>query len=720
MKYVAVFASSASLANFRLPEFQFVAATLRVPITFLDDKIPWVAGGADTFWFSVFESPASRSELKALAERCALLRGVYTLFETAPTLEDLYACLEERHGSAAGSAGPSLASFPTTAATAFVGEDETTHLTSSTYSYQVETIGKKYSADAKRAVAEAVLKRVPRAGEVEWRQPGRAYYIFLQHAVENAPPGAQGWVSNGPLLRVFHCRLCVESSRSALLATYDLRKRPYIGTTSMPPEESLMMVNMSGVCRGHYVYDPFCGTGSLLIAAAHYGARTFGSDADGRAMRAGTEKGKTSPQMQQQRRLALAAYTEEQLCVLTEEERVLPNMITNFKLYCLPPPDRARMNFSAWPRTWHACALRLGSGGIFDSIITDPPYGLREPRKRVLLDLVMFAATYLVVGGHLTFWHPTTDHYTDDELPSHPSLRIVCNIAQRVSLKVVRRLIVLRKVAPVPIPPPSRESCAATKSPDDLRVDVGSGSDGSNRRGRKQSRPDGQDKIVANRQRNIELRAAKQAASHLANASHKTVGHSRPMETELASGRLGARDGLLGAALLSNPAANAEDEQNEETCQVLIPPNMSMGADDEEVCGVCLEPPPAGCFVELWCCGNILCVADAQQLGKCPFCREEPLVWNITKMVVIKGGGQTYAVGNGRQMEWDEVPESFKKKVAEQKEMEKCMDLRAKAQRCISDQGFWAPDCVHLTEAFHLCQSHELTRTELTQRKEAE
>ncbi|TPP44105.1 hypothetical protein CGC21_9710 [Leishmania donovani] len=574
MKYVAVFASSASLANFRLPEFQFVAATLRVPITFLDDKIPWVAGGADTFWFSVFESPASRSELKALAERCALLRGVYTLFETAPTLEDLYACLEERHGSAAGSAGPSLASFPTTAATAFVGEDETTHLTSSTYSYQVETIGKKYSADAKRAVAEAVLKRVPRAGEVEWRQPGRAYYIFLQHAVENAPPGAQGWVSNGPLLRVFHCRLCVESSRSALLATYDLRKRPYIGTTSMPPEESLMMVNMSGVCRGHYVYDPFCGTGSLLIAAAHYGARTFGSDADGRAMRAGTEKGKTSPQMQQQRRLALAAYTEEQLCVLTEEERVLPNMITNFKLYCLPPPDRARMNFSAWPRTWHACALRLGSGGIFDSIITDPPYGLREPRKRVLLDLVMFAATYLVVGGHLTFWHPTTDHYTDDELPSHPSLRIVCNIAQRVSLKVVRRLIVLRKVAPVPIPPPSRESCAATKSPDDLRVlmdatelpdnadymhyrakrerkrqaahkykasadasspstpatgvDVGSGSDGSNRRGRKQSRPDGQDKIVANRQRNIELRAAKQAASHLANASHKTVGHSRP------------------------------------------------------------------------------------------------------------------------------------------------------------------------------------------------
>ncbi|CAJ1016677.1 putative RNA methylase family UPF0020 [Leishmania shawi] len=605
-KYVAVFASSASLTDFRLPEFQFVAATLHIPITLLNDKISWVSGGADTFWFSVFESPASRSELRALAERCALLRGIYTLFETTPTLEDLYACLEKRHGSAPGSVGPSLASSPTTDAAAFVGEDEMTHLTSSTYSYQVETIGKKYSADAKRAVVEAVLQRVPRAGEVEWRQPERAYYIFLQHAVENALPGAKGWISNGPLLRVFHCCLCVESSRSALLATYDLRKRPYIGTTSMPPEESLVMVNMSGVCRSHYVYDPFCGTGSLLIAAAHYGARTFGSDADGRAMRAGTEKGKTSPQIQQQRRLALAAYQEEQLCVLTEEERVWPSMITNFKVYHLPLPDRARMNFSSWPKTWHTCALRLGSGGIFDSIITDPPYGLREPRKKVettapmeadrnnptkqqvvtfsaypinevVLDLVLFAATHLVIGGHLTFWHPTTDHYTDDELPSHPSLRVVCNIAQRVSLKMVRRLIVLRKVAPVPTPPPSRESCAAKKSPDDLRVlmdatelpdnedymhyrakrerkrqaaheykaaaESSSSSSSSpnpttsehvdtdrgkgNRRGRKRGQLDGQDKIVANRQRNIELREAKQAASHLANAAHKTVDHSR-------------------------------------------------------------------------------------------------------------------------------------------------------------------------------------------------
>ncbi|KPA73401.1 methyltransferase-like protein [Leptomonas pyrrhocoris] len=575
MKYLAAFASSASLEGFRLPEFISVAAALDVPVTLLDDDIPWVAHGGDSFWFSVFESAATLDQLSKLAARCILLRGIYLLFETAPTLEDFYACLDARSGAASSGASATAASYR-----AFAGESHAPQLSSSSgYCYQVETIGRKYTDEAKRAVVEAVLRRVPLQGKVEWHSPQRRFFVFLQHAVESALAGAQGWVPNGPLLRVFHCCLCVESGRRALLATYDLKKRPYIGTTSMPPEESMVMANMSCVRRGHLVYDPFCGTGSLLVAAAHCGAMTVGSDADGRAMRAGTEKGKTSPQMQQQRRLALANYSPAQLEGLTEEERLLPNMWTNFKLYGLPPPDRARMNFSAWPHTWHTAAAP-DTGAIFDSVISDPPYGLREPRKKVemsataaaavtlsayatsevVLDLVLFAAAHLAMGGYLTFWHPTTDHYTDDELPAHPSLRVLHDIPQRVSLKIVRRLIVMRKVAPLPSPPPSRESCAAKRAPEDLRKlmdatalpdnaeythyrarrerrrqaaqqfqasapaseDGSSGGGGvGNRRGRKQNRLDAQEEVVANRQRNIEVREAKQAASHLANAAHK-------------------------------------------------------------------------------------------------------------------------------------------------------------------------------------------------------
>nr|CAQ55526.1 hypothetical protein Tb927.5.480b [Trypanosoma brucei brucei TREU927] len=67
----------------------------------------------------------------------------------------------------------------------------------------------------------------------------------------------------------------------------------------------------------------------------------------------------------------------------------------------------------------------------------------------------------------------------------------------------------------------------------------------------------------------------------------------------------------------------------------LVPPAFLQSSapfgESEDVCGVCLEAPPEGCFVELLCCGNILCVGDAQLLGNCPFCRRGPLMWSITR-----------------------------------------------------------------------------------------
>ncbi|KAG8344315.1 hypothetical protein TRVL_04861 [Trypanosoma vivax] len=66
----------------------------------------------------------------------------------------------------------------------------------------------------------------------------------------------------------------------------------------------------------------------------------------------------------------------------------------------------------------------------------------------------------------------------------------------------------------------------------------------------------------------------------------------------------------------------------------LITPVLPQSTSDneyEEACGVCFERPGDCCFVELWCCGNILCVDDAYHLARCPFCRSEPLVWEITK-----------------------------------------------------------------------------------------
>ncbi|CCW69116.1 unnamed protein product [Phytomonas sp. Hart1] len=62
-------------------------------------------------------------------------------------------------------------------------------------------------------------------------------------------------------------------------------------------------------------------------------------------------------------------------------------------------------------------------------------------------------------------------------------------------------------------------------------------------------------------------------------------------------------------------------------------PTSSMSSEpmDEDVCAVCLEKPAEGCCIRLWCCSNVLCVNDAQQVSRCPLCRMVPLVWDIVK-----------------------------------------------------------------------------------------
>lgn len=57
-----------------------------------------------------------------------------------------------------------------------------------------------------------------------------------------------------------------------------------------------------------------------------------------------------------------------------------------------------------------------------------------------------------------------------------------------------------------------------------------------------------------------------------------------------------------------------------------------VGVDDdeeEEPCGICLEYRGKGRMVELCCCRNTMCAKDAQLVGACPFCREEPLIWDF-------------------------------------------------------------------------------------------
>jgi tRNA (guanine10-N2)-methyltransferase len=149
------------------------------------------------------------------------------------------------------------------------------------------------------------------------------------------------WNREGTALKqVWMGRYIARGSRDAI-ATYDLKKRCYISTTSMDAELALVTANITLAAPGKLIYDPFAGTGSFLVAAAHFGAYVAGSDIDGRSLR-----GKDGNR----------------------------NVKANFKQYGL-----GGRFLDAWVADLTNCPLRRGRW--LDGILCDPPYGVREGLK---------------------------------------------------------------------------------------------------------------------------------------------------------------------------------------------------------------------------------------------------------------------------------------------------------------------------------------------------
>jgi len=223
------------------------------------------------------------------------------------------------------------------------------------------------------------------------------------------------------LEEVWFTKLVSLSDRKAM-DIYDLKKRRHVGTTSFEAELALVTTNMAQIRPGDFVYDPFSGTGSFPLAAAHQGAHIFASDID---------------------------------------IRPLKKYGLNFDQYGTSHRfvDAFEMDF-----THNAFHPRLK----FDAIICDPPYGVRERivvcgaakperfvgkenivvgnelshRRRdyvatkkpyelsmMLNDLFKFASARLNENRRLSFWLPLEEtEVADVEIPLHKDLefRSVC------------------------------------------------------------------------------------------------------------------------------------------------------------------------------------------------------------------------------------------------------------------------------------------------------
>ncbi|TMW58783.1 hypothetical protein Poli38472_006928 [Pythium oligandrum] len=318
----------------------------------------------------------------------------------------------------------------------------------------VDAFGKKLTMEEQETKREHFQDVLPFAGPVQVKTPDEKFLILEEYGLELPD------LKTALPRQLYFLREIAGSERNRgrggardLIDQQTLKRRAYIGPTSMESEMALLMTNMALVQPGDLVIDPFVGTGSVLVPCATHGAVCFGTDIDIRVL-LGTGVGVSG-----------AGATEQD-----EASRV--NVVSNFKQYNLPLPELIRADNSLNPLV-RRCA------GYFDAVVCDPPYGIRAGARKsgrrpgsntmsteqlakkakqtyvpptqpyaaedVMKDLLEFSAQTLRVGGRLVYLLPTTYEYTDADLPRHPQLEIIANSEQKLTKKYARRLITMIK-----------------------------------------------------------------------------------------------------------------------------------------------------------------------------------------------------------------------------------------------------------------------------------
>lgn len=393
--------------DYRIAEVEALAALAGCPAP----KWRLPAGDLAHSPFYHIELP-SDDVARSIAQRSVLVKGMYDVWGEGADYDELHASLQ---------ACPSERMEPFLAADA-------------SFKIVVDGFGKVIPMEDQFERIER-FGYIPFLGRVDLRRPDHKFWL-----IEVAADGNNGLPVLPP--RVFFARQVACSDRS-IIARYELRSRPYLGPTAMDAEMAFLMANQALACAGALVFDPFVGTGSILVAAAHYGAMTMGADIDIRVVRDGKGPGR--------------------------------NVWANFRQYGLPAPlglMRADNNCPPW---------REELGEIFDAVICDPPYGVRaggrksggrkllrgtkEPYvipddmredhipstapytlEECLHDLLDMAARCLKPGGRLVFFFPAArELYSDGGLPAHPCFRVVANSEQILTRRWSRRLLTMVK-----------------------------------------------------------------------------------------------------------------------------------------------------------------------------------------------------------------------------------------------------------------------------------
>ena len=300
----------------------------------------------------------------------------------------------------------------------------------------ISTVNKTLTASGKIDLIEELLGCLPEFEiQINLKDPGITLHLLEDYEHE------AGCLS--------HCYLGISlpcEERSKVMTEFSIKKRHFIGNTTMDPVLSAAMSNIARVDTGNLVLDPFVGTGGIVLLCAYHGGYCFGSDLDYK-----TVHGVSKPS-----RSGLKGHRRaKDECIRTNfythgfEERFLDVCVND------------------------ACDIFWKNGNIFDAIVTDPPYGIREGIKMInseiklnsveshasmqqnspiemFKNLVDFAAKHLKKGGRLVFWMPSlttlSSFEPDLHIPKHPGMNFVHFCSQTITNTSSRCLVCLEKI----------------------------------------------------------------------------------------------------------------------------------------------------------------------------------------------------------------------------------------------------------------------------------
>ncbi|KAF9241534.1 tRNA guanosine-2'-O-methyltransferase [Melanogaster broomeanus] len=296
-------------------------------------------------------------------------------------------------------------------------------------------------------------------GKIDMKEPEITLGVFEEYEKDRRPDGQRH--TDGEFRQAYFGRLVAEGTARSFIKMFDVKKRDYFGNTSMEAEISLLMANQAQAAPGKLMYDPFIGTGSMAYTTAYFGAYVYGSDIDGRQMRG---KAKT------------------------------PGIIRAAAQYGVANRIMDLCTFDVTHNPWRC-------GGLFDVIITDPPYGVRAGAKRLgrkkvredrplpsprpnpdeayipptkpyelsalITDLILFSRYLLKPCGLLVFFLPTvTETYEEVDVRTAlcEGMELVANSVQGFG-SWGRRLVTIRKTTMKCYPAPTFSSAGGEHVP---------------------------------------------------------------------------------------------------------------------------------------------------------------------------------------------------------------------------------------------------------------